>query len=183
MDELKRVPAWGWIVVGLVLVGVLLALRKGSKKATTIGQAAQPQAQDLSALTSTDTTQGNAALEELLAIRQDLEKVGQKSPTVPTGVAPNGLPIQLITQQQWEQGQSHVPGSGAGLIGPAILSRLGDTSSVVGRLPWGSSAMISGGPISTADGWYYPLTGGGYILGRDTTSQNPFPTPVTPVTV
>jgi hypothetical protein len=82
-EELKRVPAWGWLIVGLVAVGVILAVRNGSKKKQTIGNLAQPQAADLSGLTATDTTQGNAALQSLMRIEKQLTDIGQKPPTLP----------------------------------------------------------------------------------------------------
>ena len=72
IDELKRIPAWGWLMIGLVLVGVILALRAGAKPST--GTAASDQLAAGTGGTLDSTTQNP----DMLAIEQELNAIAQE---------------------------------------------------------------------------------------------------------
>lgn len=108
MDELKKIPAWGWVVVALIVVGGYIAVRRSKSKPATATTSAgySPTTGYASAQDALSAGAPGIDLAQMQGISQLLQGIMQTDTALTQSVA------------QLQTSVSAIPGAGTGATSP-----------------------------------------------------------------
>lgn len=161
MGELKKIPWWGWVAVGLLIVGVLYARSQSASSSSTTAATGTTGTTTTDTISSADQSTEAAVLAQLQQMQSTQATAGATT-TATTGGIPQELlsgagywlgpnvetPIQDVNTQKWYQWLSPAAaGSQPGIQRyvqylPGVFTPVTATT----KLAAGTPQFILGGP-------------------------------------